>query len=69
MSGITINDFTVTMETYGANRLQNRIGSRYSVIVPCFEVCGVAFMHSGSAQHILGMLRITGGVKFTVLKV
>ncbi len=48
MSGITINDFTVTMETYGANRLQNRIGSRYSVIVPCFEVCGVAFMHSGS---------------------
>jgi len=48
MSGITINEFTVAMETYGANRLENRSGSRYPVSVPCFEVCGVAFMHSGS---------------------
>lgn len=48
MSGITINDFTVAMETYGANRLPNRSGSRYPVSVPCFEVCGTAFIHSGS---------------------
>lgn len=48
MNGITINEFTVAMETYGAHRLENRSGSRYPVSVPCFEVCGVAFMHSGS---------------------
>lgn len=48
--GISINEFQVAMETYGATRLSNRQGSRYSnVSVPCFVVGnGVALMHSGS---------------------
>lgn len=49
MRGISINDFTVTMETYGATRAENRTGSRYGISVPCFVVGdGVALMHSGS---------------------
>lgn len=47
--GISINEFQVAMETYGATRLSDRTGSRYNVPVPCFVVGnGVALMHSGS---------------------
>lgn len=49
MSGISIYDFQVAMETYGATRLGNRTGSRYDVSVPCFVVGnGVVLLHSGS---------------------
>lgn len=49
MRGISINDFTVTMETYGATRVENRTGSRNGISVPCFVVGdGVALIHSGS---------------------
>lgn len=48
MSGISIYDFQVAMETYGATRLESRLGSRYPLLVPCFKVCDVAFIHSGS---------------------
>lgn len=49
MRGISIYDFKVAMETYGATRVENRTGSRYNVSVPCFVVGnGVALMHSGS---------------------
>lgn len=46
--GITIREFQVAMETYGAERLSNCSGSRYSVSVPCFNVAGTNFLHSGS---------------------
>lgn len=46
--GITIREFQVAMETYGAERLSNCLGSRYSVYVPCFNVAGTKFFHSGS---------------------
>lgn len=46
--GITIREFQAAMETYGAERLPNCKGSRYSVSVPCFNVAGTIFLHSGS---------------------
>ena len=46
--GISISEFRVAMETYGAKRLPNREGSRYRVPVPCFAVGDVEFLHSGS---------------------
>ena len=45
---ITIREFQVAMETYGAERLPNCTGSRYDVSVPCFNVAGTKFLHSGS---------------------
>lgn len=47
--GISISEFRVAMENYyGAKRLPDREGSRYSVIVPCFAIGDVEFLHSGS---------------------
>lgn len=46
--GITIREFEVAMETYGAERLNDFSGSRYPVSVPCFYVAGITFYHSGS---------------------
>ena len=46
--GITIAEFRVAMETYGAKRLPDREGSRYNILVPCFAVGDVEFLHSGS---------------------
>ena len=46
--GITIREFQVAMETYGAERLSNCLGSRYNISVPCFNVAGTHFLHSGS---------------------
>lgn len=48
MGGITIREFQVAMETYGAERLSNCSGSRSGVSVPCFNVAGTKFFHSGS---------------------
>lgn len=44
--GITIREFQVAMETYGAERLSNC--SIYSVSMPCFNVAGTNFLHSSS---------------------
>lgn len=46
--GISIKEFSTAMEVYGATRLPNHIGSRYNVSVPCFEINGIMFFHSGS---------------------
>ena len=45
---ITIREFQVAMETYGAERLPNRLGLEISVSGPCFKVAGTYFLHSGS---------------------
>ena len=45
---ITIREFKVAMETYGAKRLSNVVGSTYNIPVPCFKVAGITFLHSGS---------------------
>lgn len=46
--GLSIVEFRVAMETYGAKRLPDRFGSRYNIKVPCFSVNDVVFLHSGS---------------------
>ena len=46
--GISIREFQVAMETVGAERLPNREGSRYRILVPCFQLKGIQFFHSGS---------------------
>jgi len=46
--GISIREFQVAMETFGAERLPNREGSRYRILVPCFQLNGIQFFHSGS---------------------
>lgn len=46
--GISIREFQVTMETFGAERLLDREGSRYNILVPCFQIKGIEFFHSGS---------------------
>ena len=46
--GISIAEFRVAMESYGAKRLPDQEGSRYAIIVPCFVVKDVKFLHSGS---------------------
>lgn len=51
--GISIREFQVAMETCEATRLTDRKGSRYNISVPCFEVRGVEFLHSGSYYIVL----------------
>lgn len=46
--GISIAEFRVAMETYGAKRLPDRAGSRTGTDVPCFAIGDVLFLHSGS---------------------
>lgn len=46
--GISIREFQVAMETFGAERLPNREGSRYRILVPCFQIKEIQFFHSGS---------------------
>ena len=46
--GISIVEFRVAMETYGAKKLPDQEGSSHSVLVPCFAVGDVRFIHSGS---------------------
>ncbi|MBR1884613.1 MAG: hypothetical protein IJ809_06815 [Clostridia bacterium] len=45
---ISTREFSVTMEVLGANRLRDVIGTRFDILVPCFETSGVTFFHSGS---------------------
>ena len=46
--GISIAEFRVAMETYGAKRLPDQEGSRYNILVQCFTIGDVNFLHSGS---------------------
>ncbi len=46
--GITSWEFEVAMETYGAERLPDCLGSKNCIFVPCFEVTGSKFFHSGT---------------------
>jgi hypothetical protein len=46
--GISIREFQVAMETIGAKRLADRMGSRYRILVPCFQIKKIKFFHSGS---------------------
>lgn len=45
---ISIREYKVAMETFGAKRLPDGEGSRYKFLVPRFEVSGYGFRHSGS---------------------
>lgn len=46
--GISIREFQVAMETFGAKRISDGVGSRYRIPVPCFVVADFVFRHSGS---------------------
>ncbi len=46
--GISIREYQVAMETFGAKRLSDVEGTRYSYLVPRFEISGAEFIHSGS---------------------
>lgn len=46
--GISIREYQVAMETFGAKRLTDVEGTRYSYLVPRFVVSGAEFIHSGS---------------------
>lgn len=47
--GISIKEFEVTMKALGATRLLDSPSSRYNyILVPCFVVKGVSFIHSGT---------------------
>lgn len=46
--GISIREYQVAMETFGAKRLPDVEGTRYKYLVPHFEVSGAEFIHSGS---------------------
>lgn len=47
--GITVSGFQFAMERYGAKRLEDQEGAKYHFVnVPCFEVNGVKFLHSGT---------------------
>lgn len=46
--GISIQEFQKTMEILGAQRLNDRKGSRYDVFVPCFRINRTQFYHSGT---------------------
>lgn len=45
---ITMQEFRVTMETIGVNRLEDCWRPGYSTPVPCFEVNGTIFYHSAT---------------------
>ena len=45
---ITIREFIVAMETYGAKRLNDSLSPvRHDILVPCFNISGTYFLHSG----------------------
>ena len=45
---ITIREFIVAMETYGARRLNDSLSPvRHDILVPCFDISGTYFLHSG----------------------
>lgn len=46
--GISFKEFETAMETFGAKRIFGQSGSRFDIPVPCFEVAGIYFLHSGS---------------------
>lgn len=46
--GISFQEFSTAMETYQAIRILGQKGSRWNIPVPCFNVAGIDFRHSGS---------------------
>lgn len=44
--GITMEEFRLAMETYGAKKVDFMEATKCAI--PCFNVCGVDFVHSGS---------------------
>lgn len=46
--GISIEEFRVAMETYGATRLADEHAPFTHALVPCFKVNGVRLLHSGT---------------------
>lgn len=46
--GITMEEFRVAMETYGARKIPFMEGTKHVLPVPCFNVSGVDFLHSGT---------------------
>lgn len=56
--GISIREFQVAMKTFGATRMEDRYGSRFKTLVPCFEVRGVEFYHSGSYYIVTGNKKV-----------
>lgn len=46
--GISFQEFSTAMETYQAIRILGQKGSRWNIPVPCFNVAGIDFLHSGS---------------------
>lgn len=46
--GISIFEFRAAMMTLGAKQLPDIPGTRYSFLVPCFQIGATVFLHSGS---------------------
>lgn len=46
--GISFQEFSTAMEIYQAIRIPGQKGSRWNRPVPCFNVAGIDFLHSGS---------------------
>lgn len=46
--GISFQEFSTAMETYQAIRILGQNGTRFDIPVPCFNVVGIDFLHSGS---------------------
>ena len=67
--GISIEEFRVTMETYGAVRLSDRLGSRFSKYVPCFGVGNIAFLHSGSYYVVQRDGKVSNEIMNNAMKV
>ena len=49
--GISIREFEVAMETYGATRMKDRYGSRFRILVPCFQLEMVCFYKKRSKNE------------------
>lgn len=49
---IAIRTFEVAMEMYGAERLPDYMISDRNISVPCFNIAGTIFLHSGTATVI-----------------
>lgn len=57
--GISIQEFQMAMEVFGARRLNDGIGTRYNISVPCFEVKDTIFLHSGSYYVVQRGTKVT----------
>lgn len=60
--GISFKEFETAMETYGATKVFGQVGSRYNVSVPCFNVAGINFLHSGSYYIVIRGGKVPKGI-------